>query len=138
MDDALRHRVRRRARHRCEYCRLPQAAAPFMTFHVEHIQAQQHIEDDSLENLALACPDCNRHKGPNLTTLDPETRAIVRLFHPRQDEWSEHFEFRGAIIAGRTVVGEATIRLLQMNIVERVEMRAELQASGDLEPKDVV
>jgi len=75
---------------------------------------------------------CNRHKGPNLTTIDPQTRLIVRLFHPRQDVWDAHFECRGAILVGRTLVGEATIRLLQMNTVERVEMRAELHASGDL------
>ena len=132
MDAATRQLVRTRANDRCEYCHLPQAAAPFLTFHIEHVQARQHVEDDSLENLALACPDCNRHKGPNLTTIDPQTRLIVRLFHPRQDEWDSHFEYRGAILVGRTLVGEATIRLLQMNTVERVEMRAELHASGDL------
>jgi len=132
MDAATRQLVRTRADDRCEYCHLPQAAAPFLTFHIEHVQAQQHVEDDSLENLALACPDCNRHKGPNLTTIDPQTRLIVRLFHPRQDVWDAHFEYRGAILVGRTLVGEATIRLLQMNTVERVEMRAELHASGDL------
>lgn len=132
MDAATRQLVRTRANDRCEYCRLPQVAAPFLTFHIEHVQAQQHVEDDSLENLALACPDCNRHKGPNLTTIDPQTRLIVRLFHPRQDVWDAHFEYRGAILVGRTLVGEATIRLLQMNTVARVEMRAELHASGDL------
>ena len=131
MDATTRQTVRRRAKDRCEYCHLPQAAAPFLTFHIEHVQAQQHVEDDSLENLALACPDCNRHKGPNLTTIDPQTRLFIRLFHPRQDEWDSHFEYRGTIIVGRTSVGEATIRLLQMNTVERVEMRAELQKSGD-------
>lgn len=132
MDAATRQLVRKRANDRCEYCHLPQAAASFLTFHIEHVQAQQHVEDDSLENLALACPDCNRHKGPNLTTIDPQTRLIVRLFHPRQDVWDAHFEYRAAIIVGRTLVGEATIRLLQMNTVERVEMRAELHVSGDL------
>ncbi len=132
MDAATRQLVRKRADDRCEYCHLPQTAAPFLTFHIEHVQAQQHVEDDSLENLALACPDCNRHKGPNLTTIDPQTRLIVRLFHPRQDVWDAHFEYRAAIIVGHTLVGEATIRLLQMNTVERVEMRAELHASGDL------
>ncbi len=132
MNAATRQQVRKRANDRCEYCRLPQAAAPFLTFHIEHVQAQQHVEDDSLENLALACPDCNRHKGPNLTTIDAQTRLIVQLFHPRQDDWDSHFEYRGTIIVGRTLVGSATIRLLQMNAIERVEMRAELQISGDL------
>ena len=131
MDATIRQIVRKRAEDRCEYCHLPQAAAPFLTFHVEHVQAQQHVDDDSLENLALACPDCNRHKGPNLTTIDPQSRSIIRLFHPRQDEWDSHFEYRGTILVGLTSIGEATIRLLQINSVERVEMRAELQKSGD-------
>ena len=132
MDSTTRQMVRKRARDRCEYCHLPQVAAQFLTFHIEHVQAQQHVGDDSLENLALACADCNRHKGPNLATIDPQTRLIVRLFHPRQSDWNSHFEFRGSIIFGRTSVGEATIRLLQMNTVERVEMRAELQKSDDV------
>ena len=132
MDAATRQLVRQRADHRCEYCHLPQAAALMLTFHIEHIHAQQHVLNDSPENLALACPDCNYRKGPNLTTLDSRTREIVVLFHPRHDKWNDHFEYRGAILIGLSPVGEATIRLLQMNTVEQVEMRAELLASGDL------
>ena len=108
MDASTRQMVRQRANHRCEYCHLPQAAAPMLTFHIEHVHAQQHVVDDSPQNLALACPDCNFHKGPNLTTLDPRTREIVKLFHPRNDIWEAHFEYRGAIILGLTPVGEAT------------------------------
>lgn len=132
MEAALRQYVRDRAQDRCEYCRLPQSSAPFLTFHIEHIEATQHIIDDSLENLALACPDCNRYKGPNLTTLDPATRKIVRLFHPRRDDWEEHFEYRGPLLFGQTPIAEATIRLLQINSDERIEIRAELQMSGDM------
>lgn len=130
MDAKRRAFVCNRADHRCEFCRLPQAAAPFLTFHVEHILAQQHIMDDSIDNLALACPDCNRHKGPNLTTLDPETRSIVRLFNPRSDEWATHFAVDGPKIVGLTAIGKATVRLLQMNSVERIATRAELLAEG--------
>ena len=132
MDAALRQFVRTRAGQRCEYCRLPQISAPYLSFHIEHIEAQQHVEDDSPENLALACPDCNRHKGPNLVTLDSLTREIVRLFHPRRDVWENHFQYSGAILEGRSPVGQATIRLLQINTVERVEMRAELLNCGDM------
>lgn len=55
MDAVTRQFVRNRAGHRCEYCRLPQASAPFVSFHLEHIEAQQHVADDSIDNLALAC-----------------------------------------------------------------------------------
>ncbi len=54
MDAALREFVRRRAGDRCEYCRLPQHAVDGR-FHVEHIVAQQHRQDDRPANLALAC-----------------------------------------------------------------------------------
>lgn len=130
MDAQVREFVSRRAQQRCEYCRLPQAASPLLTFHVEHVLARQHVVDDSSENLALACPDCNRHKGPNLTTLDPRTRRLVTLFNPRSDTWSEHFVYQGAILKGLTPIGDATARLLQVNSVERIEMRAELLAAG--------
>ena len=58
MDVATRRLVRERARDRCEYCRLPQAAVQ-ATFHVEHIIAKQHVVDDAPSNLALACDRCN-------------------------------------------------------------------------------
>lgn len=127
MDAALRNRVRRRAGQRCEYCHLPQAAAPFITFHVEHITARQHGGDDAGSNLALACPDCNAFKGPNLTSTDPETGQLVPLFNPRRESWSEHFFLQGAVIIGRTPTGRATVRLLHMNEGARVEMRQRLR-----------
>ncbi|MCE9545900.1 MAG: HNH endonuclease [Planctomycetia bacterium] len=102
-----------------------------MTFHVEHILAQQHVNDDSIHNLALACPYCNRYKGPNLATVHPDSRELVRLFNPRTDVWADHFEFHGPLMVGRTPVGIATVILLKMNDVERVEMRAELLATGE-------
>lgn len=82
MEETLRQFVRERAGHRCEYCRLPQDAAPFLRFHVEHIQATQHVLDDSESNLCLACPRCNLQKGPNLATLSIPDRKLIRLFHP--------------------------------------------------------
>ena len=132
MDRATRDFVRQRAGLRCEYCQLPQSSMPLVTFHIEHIYAQQHLTDDSLENLALACPDCNRMKGPNLTTIEPATRQIVVLFHPRTDAWGDHFRFEGPIVIHRTEIGRATIRLLQMNSAERVELRTILFENGEL------
>jgi 5-methylcytosine-specific restriction endonuclease McrA len=83
MDEATRELVRRRANGRCEYCGLPQEAAPFFRFHIEHIRARQHHGQDDPSNLALACPDCNAKKGPNLTTVSPDTGRVVELFNPR-------------------------------------------------------
>ena len=124
MDRALREFVRERARHRCEYCHLPQAVDPFFTYHIEHIVARQHGGGDEEPNLALACYHCNSHKGPNLSAFDPGTGTLVRLFHPRQDNWDDHFELNGIIIVGRTPTGRATATLLQMNASDRRRLRA--------------
>lgn len=83
MDPALRERVRTRAGQRCEYCRLHQRYAPFVSFHIEHIVPRQHGGSDDPSNLALACHRCNLHKGPNLTGIDPESGQVVQLFNPR-------------------------------------------------------
>ncbi|MBV8240547.1 MAG: HNH endonuclease, partial [Hyphomicrobiales bacterium] len=95
MDERLRQVVRARASNRCECCGLPQAAEPFFAYHIEHIVARQHDGSDGPENLALACYHYNARKGPNLSALDPESGALVRLFHPRRDPGEEHFERNG-------------------------------------------
>ena len=131
MDEALREFVRQRAGERCEYCLLPQSAARFFTFHVEHIRAKQHGGQDNESNLALACPDCNAHKGPNLTSVDSLTDTVVLIFNPRTEKWEDHFVRQEAVILGVTAVGRATVELLNMNEAERVEMREELLTNGE-------
>ena len=76
--------------------------------------------------MALACHHCNAHKGPNLTGFDPDGAGdeAVRLFRPRQQNWSDHFESRGPFVVGRTAVGRATVHLLRMNDVARLRVRA--------------
>ena len=123
--------MRERAGHRCEYCLLPQAYAPVVRFHIEHIRARQHGGDDDLANLALACPHCNRFKGPNLTSVDPETATVVPLFHPRADRWDVHFVVEDVVILGRTPSGRATVRLLRMNTDDRHKVRAALRDRGE-------
>ncbi len=131
MDAGTRQFVIQRAERVCEYCRMSQDALQFFTFHVEHIRAQQHLEDDLLENLALACPHCNFHKGPNLTSIDPATGDVVELFKPRQQLWHDHFAVEEARIIGRTPTGRVTARLLQMNSASQMKIRARLIARGE-------
>ncbi len=103
-----------------------------MPFHVEHIVARQHRPDDDPSNLALACDRCNAYKGPNLTSLDPATGDMVPLFHPRKNNWQDHFLFRGGEIIGRTATGRGTVRLLNMNAPRRLELRKEWLREADL------
>jgi HNH endonuclease len=122
MDGPLRESVRTRAAYLCEYCRLPQELSE-LRFHIEHIIPREHGGGDQADNLALACPDCNLRKGPNLTGIDPQTGDVVRLFHPRRDIWSDHFGHLGLCVVGITAVGRTTASLLGMNDPERRRVR---------------
>jgi hypothetical protein len=57
---------------------------------------------------------------------------VVLLFHPRKDQWGDHFSLEGARIVGLTPTGRATVWLLQMNSPGRIELRTTLMAAGDL------
>lgn len=102
-------------------------------FHVDHILAKQHLDDisDDPESLAWACSECNYHKGPNLVSIDPETRQQADLFNPRHDEWATHFTTREGTIVGMTPTGRATSRLLNMNAPRLVRLRQEMIAQGE-------
>ena len=129
MDAATVQLVRQRAGNRCEYCHLPQEFSG-LRFHVEHIIARQHQGTDDAGNLALACPECNYHKGTNLTSIDPDTDKVTPLFHPRQDRWADHFTIVDGSIAGKTPPGRTTAWLLKMNSIERVRMWQRLDRLG--------
>ena len=83
------------------------------------------VMDES--NLALACHFCNRHKGPNLSGMDPTTGELTRLFNPRIDTWSQHFRIQAGHIIGLTPMGRTTVYVLNMNRPNRVRVRVELE-----------
>jgi hypothetical protein len=103
-------------------------------FQLEHIQPKVHGELTRLDNLALACFACNNRKGTNLAGIDPKTKMIVRLFHPRRDRWSRHFRWRGARLLGRTRIGRATIAVLGINLLHRIALRQALVKEGRFPP----
>jgi len=124
MLSSKRLEVRRRAGNRCEYCHLHQDDSPLATLHIEHIIPKIHGGDDELDNLALACIDCNLHKGTNLTGIDPQTGVITELFHPRRQNWQEHFEWIGIYVQGKTAEGRTTVRVLDMNSEDQLALRS--------------
>ena len=124
MTAATRALVRQRADYRCEYCQTHQEDSPLAALHIEHIRPRKHGGSDDESNLGLACIDCNLHKGPNLTGIDPLTGAVTELFHPRQQRWEDHFAFEGIYITGRTAVGRTTIQVLDMNSDDQLNLRA--------------
>ena len=123
--------VAHRAAHRCEYCRAPEAIFNF-PFEVEHIVATSRQGVEELENLALACRACNLHKSDRLSGLDAITLAEVRLFHPRQDIWDEHFRILQDTgrIEGVTPVGRVTVTVLELNSPIQLEARKQWMRLG--------
>jgi hypothetical protein len=119
-----RAQVRERAQNTCEYCHLHQNDSPLAALHIEHVVPKIHGGTDDPDNLALACIDCNLHKGTNLTGIDPQTNEVTELFHPRRQSWGEHFEWRGIHLVGKTAVGRTTVRVLSMNSEDQIALRS--------------
>lgn len=122
---ALRRLIVERAENRCEYCLLP-ANIAFFPHEIDHVIAEKHGGETKAENLAFACWRCNRHKGSDLGSFDPQTQNFFRLFNPRIQEWSEHFTFEDERVVGLTPEGRTTISLLQLNSDERRAERRSL------------
>ena len=72
--------VRERALGRCEYCRLPESLG-FVEHQIDHIIAIKHGGGSEPGNLALSCTLCNRYKGSDIASIDPDTALIASLFH---------------------------------------------------------
>lgn len=130
MDLRLRQEVRERAGFRCEYCWIHEDQDRFFTFPIDHVIAKQHGGQETLDNLCLSCFRCNAHKGPNLTSVDPQTGLTNPLFHPRRDTWGDHFHWDGPLLVGDTPTGRATVRCLAINHPDAVVLRELLIAEG--------
>jgi hypothetical protein len=123
--------VRDRAKNCCEYCRLS-AISRVVTFHIDHILPQKHGGTDETDNLCFACFTCNAYKSHDLAGIDPITADITALYHPRQQIWADHFELADDMqIKGLSAVGRTTIRVLQMNLGERIGLRQVLAQLGE-------
>ena len=101
-------------------------------FQIDHIIPVKHGGSDDNDNLCLACLKCNSFKGPNVAALDPETGEATKLFNPRQQKWSEHFQIEpDASLTGIGPEGRATIVVLRINEESRVKHRRMLLTLGE-------
>lgn len=126
--EALRRQTEIRANHRCEYCHLREENSYF-THEIDHIYAEKHGGTTESDNLCLACSVCNRFKGSDLCSLDAETGELVALFHPRYDNWDEHFHLlANGTFQAFTAQARVTIRILHINSVEQVNDRLQLMS----------
>lgn len=124
-------RVRERADDCCEYCGLSQQWQE-ATFHVDHVKPKSSGGRTTLNNLALACVTCSLRKSARVVVRDSRTGKSVRLFNPRVDKWSDHFQVtRSFRLRGLTARGRATIQALGMNRAAIVAIRRELSSLDD-------
>lgn len=120
--EKLRALVHRRVNHACEYCLLPDTLS-FYPHEVDHVIAIKHGGTTTADNLAYACWRCNRYKGSDLGSFEPESRHFSFLFNPRQQNWDDHFYLQNAQITGKTSEGKTTVHFLRFNSPERIAER---------------
>ena len=108
----------------CEYCVLP---SNFSTdfFHYEHIIPVSLNGETTLENLARSCGLCNNNKRDKIQHIDPLTQQMTKLYNPRQDIWTENFQWSDddLHLVGLTPIGRATIGLLKLNRTNAINLR---------------
>lgn len=120
--EALRREVIGRAEGCCEYCLVHQSDSLY-AHEVDHIIAVKHRGETILENLCLACLDCNRAKGSDFGSFDPDTGEIAMLYHPRRQKWSAHFGLDGVYIIPLSATGRVTVFVLNLNDEFRIRAR---------------
>jgi HNH endonuclease len=115
----IRFQVIERAKHICEYCLLSDDDV-FFSHQIDHIIRLKHGGNNHIDNLAYACFPCNNAKGSNVGTVLLPDMTFIRLYNPRVDNWHEHFEIFEGKIYSKTIIGEATIKVLNMNDLDRI------------------
>ena len=133
---AIKRLVRERANYCCEYCLIPEAFT-FASHEIDHIIARKHGGQTTVNNLALSCAICNKHKGSDLASIDPETDKLTSLYHPRKEKWQKHFRIEDSRIIALTPEGRVTVRLLKFNRQERCEERRLLMGAGFLKSNEI-
>lgn len=112
---AIRNAVITRAEARCEYC-LTQILISGQAMQIDHIIPESLGGTSNLDNLCLACIQCNLHKSDRVQGFDAESGTAAPLFDPRTQPWSDHFRWvDDIVIEGITPTGRVTADLLNMN-----------------------
>ena len=137
LSSILRRQVAEDGRFRCSYCQSQEDIAG-MRFTIDHIIPKSLGGTDEMDNLCLACWDCNLAKHNHISAVDPESGELVHLFHPHQHRWVDHFEWSEdqSEIIGLTATGRATINQLHLNREWLVQSRLRWTKVGWHPPVD--
>lgn len=103
-----RQTIRELAGDCCEYCRVAQDSR-LSKFQVDHIIPIKHGGRD-----------------------DPATGEATKLYDPRRQQWEDHFQINAdATLIGISPEGRATVVVLRLNEVSRVEHRRMAMLLGE-------
>jgi hypothetical protein len=114
IDRQLRRLVATRADYLCKYCLIHEQDTA-LGCAVDHIISLKHGGETNADNLAYACIFCNRFKGSDIGSIIWQTKELTRFYHPRRDNWLEHFHLEDYLIQPITDIGEVTARILGFN-----------------------
>ncbi len=135
--ESMRRIIAARAYGYCEYCRCSDQFAT-ESFTVEHINPRQAGGETVLENLAWSCFGCNSYKHVKTQGTDLETGERVALYNPRQQNWSDHFDWNDDFtqVISKTSCGRVTVEALRLNRFGIVNLRRLLR-SANLHPPEI-
>jgi hypothetical protein len=125
----IRAFVRDRASGLCEYCLFHEDHSYF-PFEVDHIISLKHGGSSDPDNLAYTCFNCNRYKGSDIGSVLLPKMEFTRFYNPRIDRWRHHFELWDTLINPLSPIGEVTVKILDINHIDRVMERQMLVAAG--------
>ena len=131
----LRRLVAARAQGLCEYCLIHESDT-FVGCQVDHVISEKHGGATIESNLAYACAFCNRFKGTDIGSVLSQKGEFLRFYNPRVDRWADHFRLDGCRIEACSSFGEVTIRILALNVLERVLEREHLAHVGRYPPPE--
>ncbi|MEM8529053.1 MAG: HNH endonuclease [Bacteroidota bacterium] len=115
----------------CEYCKCLEKFSP-SEFTNDHIIPISLGGTNDLMNLARACQACNGSKYTATTAIDPISGEEVPLFHPRKEDWNDHFKWTTDLLRmeGISPTGRATIIRLKTNRPALINLRQLLINNG--------
>jgi hypothetical protein len=131
----VRRLVAERAHYCCEYCLSPENYS-LDSFTIDHIIPTSRGGDDSPDNLAFACHNCNNRKQDDISAVDTEDGSAARFYNPRTERWREHFRWSEdyLTIVPVSPIGSVTVARLRLNRSGAVNIRAALVALHEVHP----
>lgn len=115
--------LRREFREKCVYCRAPDQGR-LDAYGVDHYRPKSLFPDlaQQYENLFYSCNGCNARKGRFWPSSSDE-KAGRFIPNPCDHMMFGHLRFREAVVEAKSVAGEFTLKLLDLNSPTVVRFR---------------